>query len=743
MSSVPDFTGIALGDGTGDRAGSGSGSGSGSGEQWRTAVKEATGHDPDALVWETPEGIGVKPLYTARDLAGLDFLETVPGAAPFLRGPYPTMYATQPWTVRQYAGFSTAEESNAFYRRNLAAGQKGLSVAFDLPTHRGYDSDHPRVTGDVGMAGVAIDSILDMRQLFDGIPLDRMTVSMTMNGAVLPVLALYIVAAEEQGVPPEKLAGTIQNDILKEFMVRNTYIYPPTPSMRIISDIFAFTSRRMPRYNSISISGYHIQEAGATADLELAYTLADGLEYLRAGLGAGLDVDAFAPRLSFFWAIGMNFFMEVAKLRAARLLWAKLVKRFEPENPKSLSLRTHCQTSGWSLTAQDVFNNVTRTCVEAMAATQGHTQSLHTNALDEALALPTDFSARIARNTQLLLQQESGTCRVIDPWGGSAYVERLTHDLARRAWQHIEEVEAAGGMAKAIDAGIPKLRVEEAAARTQARIDSGRQPVVGVNKYRVATDERIDVLKVDNSSVRERQVVKLRRLRAERDEAACRAALRALTEAAGRDPGPGLEGNLLALAVDAARAKATVGEISDALEQVYGRHAGQIRTISGVYRNEAGESPAVARTRLLVSGFEEAEGRRPRILVAKMGQDGHDRGQKVIATAFADLGFDVDVGPLFQTPGEVARQAVEADVHVVGVSSLAAGHLTLVPALRAELAAEGREDIMIVVGGVIPPQDVPALKEAGAAAVFPPGTVIPDAAYDLVRTLAADLGHEL
>ncbi|QKW10009.1 methylmalonyl-CoA mutase [Streptomyces sp. NA04227] len=712
---------------------------------WQDAVRESTGKSEADLLWETPEGIGVKPLYTGEDLEGLDFLGTYPGVAPYLRGPYPTMYVNQPWTIRQYAGFSTAEESNAFYRRNLAAGQKGLSVAFDLPTHRGYDSDHPRVTGDVGMAGVAIDSIYDMRQLFDGIPLDKMSVSMTMNGAVLPVLALYIVAAEEQGVPPEKLAGTIQNDILKEFMVRNTYIYPPQPSMRIISDIFAYTSQKMPRYNSISISGYHIQEAGATADLELAYTLADGVEYLRAGMEAGLDVDAFAPRLSFFWAIGMNFFMEVAKLRAARLLWAKLVKQFEPKNVKSLSLRTHSQTSGWSLTAQDVFNNVTRTCVEAMAATQGHTQSLHTNALDEALALPTDFSARIARNTQILLQQESGTCRVIDPWGGSAYIERLTHDLARRAWQHIEEVEKAGGMAKAIDAGIPKLRVEEAAARTQARIDSGRQPVIGVNKYRVASDEQIDVLKVDNSSVRQQQIEKLRRLRAERDEAVCQDALRALTAAAeaGSQPGGGLEGNLLALAVDAARAKATVGEISDALEKVYGRHAGQIRTISGVYRDEAGTSPSVERTRKLVEAFEEAEGRRPRILVAKMGQDGHDRGQKVIATAFADLGFDVDVGPLFQTPAEVARQAVEADVHIVGVSSLAAGHLTLVPALRKELAEAGREDITIVVGGVIPPQDVETLREMGAAAVFPPGTVIPDAAYDLLTGLAAGLGHEL
>lgn len=737
---IPDFSAVEFDGPADEQARRGD-----AGAAWAAAVRDSVGKGVEDLVWDTPEGIGVKPLYTAEDLDGVDFLDTYPGVAPYLRGPYPTMYVNQPWTIRQYAGFSTAQESNAFYRRNLAAGQKGLSVAFDLPTHRGYDSDHPRVTGDVGMAGVAIDSIYDMRQLFDGIPLDRMSVSMTMNGAVLPILALYIVAAEEQGVPPEKLAGTIQNDILKEFMVRNTYIYPPQPSMRIISDIFAFTSQRMPRYNSISISGYHIQEAGATADLELAYTLADGVEYLRAGLDAGMDVDAFAPRLSFFWAIGMNFFMEIAKLRAARLLWAKLVKQFDPKNPKSLSLRTHSQTSGWSLTAQDVYNNVTRTCVEAMAATQGHTQSLHTNALDEALALPTDFSARIARNTQLLLQQESGTTRVIDPWGGSAYVEKLTHDLARRAWQHIEEVEAAGGMAKAIDAGIPKLRVEEAAARTQARIDSGRQPVIGVNKYRPesGSDEQIEVRAVDNSAVRAQQLEKLRRLRAERDETACQDALRALTAAAESGPGSGLEGNLLALAVDAARAKATVGEISDALEKVYGRHSGQIRTISGVYRDEAGPSSGVDRTRALVEKFESAEGRRPRILVAKMGQDGHDRGQKVIATAFADLGFDVDVGPLFQTPEEVARQAVEADVHIVGVSSLAAGHLTLVPALREQLAEAGREDITVVVGGVIPPQDVRTLHEAGAAAVFLPGTVIPDAAHDLVRKLAADLGHEL
>ncbi len=695
------------------------------------------GKGADALVWETPEGIGIKPVYTGEDLEGLDFLDTYPGIAPFLRGPYPAMYVTQPWTIRQYAGFSTAEESNAFYRRNLAAGQKGLSVAFDLATHRGYDSDHPRVTGDVGMAGVAIDSIYDMRQLFEGIPLDQMSVSMTMNGAVLPVLALYVVAAEEQGVAPEQLAGTIQNDILKEFMVRNTYIYPPANSMRIISDIFAYTSQHMPKYNSISISGYHMQEAGATADLELAYTLADGTEYIRAGLAAGLDIDKFAPRLSFFWAIGMNFFMEVAKLRAARLLWSKLVAQFEPKSPKSLSLRTHSQTSGWSLTAQDVYNNVVRTCVEAMAATQGHTQSLHTNALDEALALPTDFSARIARNTQLVLQQESGTTRVIDPWGGSAFVERLTYELARKAWGHIAEVEAAGGMAKAIDAGIPKLRIEEAAARTQARIDSGRQPVIGVNKYRLDTEEQIDVLKVDNAGVRAQQLAKLERLRAERDSGAVEDALRRLESAAAGN------GNLLEVAIDAARAKATVGEISGALEKVWGRHSGQIRTISGVYREEVGTGVSnVDSARQVVDEFAEAEGRRPRILVAKMGQDGHDRGQKVIATAFADLGFDVDVGPLFQTPAEVARQAIEADVHVVGVSSLAAGHLTLVPALRKELAEHGRPDIMVVVGGVIPPQDFDALYEAGAAAIFPPGTVIADAVVDLLGKLRVQLGHD-
>lgn len=692
-------------------------------------------YETDLPAWETPEGIAVKPVYGPSDVDGLDFLQTYPGIAPFLRGPYPTMYVNQPWTVRQYAGFSTAEESNAFYRRNLAAGQKGLSVAFDLATHRGYDSDHPRVAGDVGMAGVAIDSIYDMRTLFDGIPLDKMSVSMTMNGAVLPILALFVVAAEEQGVKPEQLMGTIQNDILKEFMVRNTYIYPPQPSMRIISDIFSFTSSHMPKFNSISISGYHMQEAGATADLELAYTLADGVEYLRAGREAGLDVDAFAPRLSFFWAIGMNFFMEIAKMRAARLLWAKLVNGFEPKSAKSLSLRTHCQTSGWSLTAQDVFNNVARTCVEAMAATQGHTQSLHTNALDEALALPTDFSARIARNTQLLLQQESGTTRVIDPWGGSAYVERLTNELARKAWEHITEVEKAGGMARAIDEGIPKLRIEEAAARTQARIDSGRQPVIGVNKYLVTNDEQIEVLKVDNAGVRAQQLEKLRRLREERDQSAVDSALRQLTNAAQG------HGNLLELAINAARAKATVGEISESLGKVWGRHSAQIRTITGVYRQEVGQVSNVDACREVVEAFAEQEGRRPRILVAKMGQDGHDRGQKVIATAFADLGFDVDVGPLFQTPEEVARQAVEADVHIVGVSSLAAGHLTLVPALKEELAKLERADIMIVVGGVIPPQDFDELYAAGASAIFPPGTVIADAAKDLLVKLADQLGH--
>ena len=684
--------------------------------------------------WDTPEGIPHRPFYTAEDLAGLSHLGTLPGFPPFVRGPYPTMYVQKPWTVRQYAGFSTAEDSNAFYRRNLAAGQMGLSIAFDLATHRGYDSDHPRVVGDVGMAGVAIDSILDMRLLFDGIPLDKMSVSMTMNGAVLPILALYIVAAEEQGVSPEKLTGTIQNDILKEFMVRNTYIYPPAPSMTIIADIFAFTSQRMPKFNSISISGYHMQEAGATADLELGYTLADGLEYVRTGIASGMSVDAFAPRLSFFFAIGMNFFMEVAKLRAARLLWAQLMARFSPKSSKSLALRTHCQTSGWSLTAQDVYNNVIRTCVEAMAATQGHTQSLHTNSLDEALALPTDFSARIARNTQLQLQLESGTSRPVDPWGGSYYVERLTHDLAARARTHIEEVESLGGMVKAIEAGVPKLRIEEAAARTQARIDASRQAIIGVNRFRPTSGETVPVLKVDNAAVRRTQIERLERLRRERDGAACQRALDALTACA-----EGRGGNLLELAIVAARARASVGEISMALEKVWGRHQAEIRAISGVYAGEVGESStAVATVRARTRAFLGREGRRPRILVAKMGQDGHDRGQKVIATAFADLGFDVDIGPLFQTPEETALAAVENDVHVIGASSLAAGHMTLVPALRAALAALGRPDILVVVGGVIPPDDYQALRDAGAAEIFGPGTVIAEAADALLDRLEAE-----
>jgi methylmalonyl-CoA mutase len=689
-----------------------------------------------AMPWKTPEGIAVIGAYGNGDVEGLPYVDGYPGIAPYLRGPYPTMYVTQPWTIRQYAGFSTAEDSNAFYRRNLAAGQKGLSIAFDLATHRGYDSDHPRVSGDVGMAGVAIDSIYDMRTLFAGIPLDQMSVSMTMNGAVLPVLALYIVAAEEQGVPPEKLAGTIQNDILKEFMVRNTYIYPPKPSLRIISDIFSYTSAHMPKFNSISISGYHMQEAGATADLELAYTLADGVEYVRAGLGAGLTVDRFAPRLSFFFGIGMNYFMEIAKLRAARVLWATLMKEFNPQDARSLSLRTHCQTSGWSLTAQDVFNNVTRTCIEAMAAVQGQTQSLHTNALDEALALPTDFSARIARNTQIVLQRESGTTRAIDPWGGSFYVERLTHDLAERALGHIKEVEELGGMTRAIEAGLPKLRIEEAAARTQARIDAGVQAVIGVNKYRPESEPPLDVLKVDNAAVRQMQLDKLKRLKRERDPKAMAEALASLTRGAA-----GGNANLLALAIDAARAKATVGEISLALEQEFGRHQAEIKAISGVYRREVGMTDAVERVQKLVAEFEDNEGRRPRILVAKIGQDGHDRGQKVIATAFADLGFDVDIGALFATPGEAARQAVENDVHILGISSLAAAHLTLVPELKAELEKEGRGDIMIVVGGVVPPQDYDALKKAGAEAIFPPGTVISEAAEGLLHALNKRLGH--
>jgi methylmalonyl-CoA mutase len=707
-------------------------------DAFRARAQRDTGRSADDILWLTPEQLPVKPLYTAEDLAPCDHLDTMPGIAPFVRGPYPTMYAEKPWTIRQYAGFSTAEESNAFYRRNLAAGQMGLSIAFDLATHRGYDSDHPRVLGDVGMAGVAIDSIADMRILFDGIPLDQMSVSMTMNGAVLPIMALYILAAEEQGVAPAKLSGTIQNDILKEFMVRNTYIYPPDPSMRIIGDIFAFTAKHMPKFNSISISGYHMQEAGATADIELAYTLADGVEYVRKGLASGLTIDKFAPRLSFFWAIGMNFFMEVAKLRAGRLLWAKLIKQFDPKDPRSMSLRTHSQTSGWSLTAQDPFNNVARTCIEAMASTQGHTQSLHTNALDEALALPTDFSARIARNTQLFLQQESGTTRVIDPWGGSYYVERLTHDLATRAWQHIQEVEELGGMAKAIATGLPKMRIEEAAARTQARIDSGQQVIVGVNRFKLDREAPLDVLKVDNQRVREAQVARLKELRAGRDQKACDAALEALTKAAGGE----IEANLLELALDAARKRATVGEISYALEKIWGRHVATIRSIKGVYKDTVGDDAAdILEVQKLADAFEQKEGRRPRILVAKMGQDGHDRGAKVIATAFADLGFDVDVGPLFQTPEETARQAVENDVHIIGASSLAAGHLTLVPALKSELQKLGREDIMIVVGGVIPPQDYEELYREGASAVFGPGTVISKAAKSLIDELNQRLGY--
>jgi len=704
-------------------------------------LNDAAAQDPsgDPVKWDTPEGIELDPAYTSSATEGLDFLDTLPGFAPYLRGPYPTMYVNKPWTIRQYAGYSTAEESNAFYRRNLAAGQKGLSIAFDLATHRGYDSDHERVAGDVGMAGVAIDSIYDMRTLFEGIPLEEMSVSMTMNGAVLPVLSLFIVAGEEQGVPHDQITGTIQNDILKEFMVRNTYIYPPKPSMRIVSDIIGFTSKELPRFNSISISGYHMQEAGASADLELGYTLSDGVEYVKAALDSGLEIDNFAPRLSFFWAIGMNFFMEVAKMRAGRLLWASLIKEFGPKKDKSMSLRTHCQTSGWSLAAQDAYNNVVRTCVEAMAATQGHTQSLHTNALDEALGLPSDFSARIARQTQLFLQQESGTTRVIDPWAGSYYVEYLTKQLALKALAHMKEIDEAGGMTEAIAAGIPKLRIEESAARTQARIDSGKQTVVGVNSYRPENDTLVNVLKIDNNEVRNAQLAKLERLRAERDDRAVQEALEHLTNAARSG-----EGNLLDLGIKAARAHATVGEISLALEKEYGRHAAEIRSIAGVYLQEVGvSSDSFSNTKELVQKFEAAEGRRPRVLVAKIGQDGHDRGQKVIATAFADLGFDVDIGPLFQTPEEVARQAVEADVHVVGVSTLAAGHLTLVPALRKALDDQDRKDIAIVAGGVIPPVDFEPLKAAGADLIFPPGTVIGEAAGELLDLLIEKLDLDI
>ncbi|KAF0203306.1 MAG: methylmalonyl-CoA [Bacteroidetes bacterium] len=682
---------------------------------------------PKGCNWITTEQIPVKPVFTVADLDKMEHLNYAAGIAPYLRGPYSTMYVMKPWTIRQYAGFSTAEESNAFYRRNLAAGQMGLSVAFDLATHRGYDSDHERVVGDVGKAGVAIDSILDMKILFDQIPLDKMSVSMTMNGAVLPVLAFYIVAAEEQGVSMDQLSGTIQNDILKEFMVRNTYIYPPTPSMKIIADIFEFTSKNMKKFNSISISGYHMQEAGATADIELAYTLADGLEYLRTGIQAGIPVDAFAPRLSFFWGIGMNHFMEIAKMRAARLLWAKIVKQFNPQDVKSMALRTHSQTSGWSLTEQDPFNNIARTAVEALAAALGHTQSLHTNALDEAIALPTDFSARIARNTQIYLQEETNICKVVDPWGGSYYVESLTQEIAHKAWKLIEEVEQLGGMAKAIETGIPKMRIEEAAARKQARIDSSRDTIVGVNKYRLAKEDPIDTLEVDNTAVREAQLRRLAALRANRNNEEVQLALDALTRSA--ETG---EGNLLALAIDAARKRASLGEISMALEKVYGRYKAVIRSISGVYSSESANDDSFKKACELADKFAALDGRRPRIMIAKMGQDGHDRGAKVVATGYADIGFDVDIGPLFQTPAEAARQAVENDVHVLGVSSLAAGHKTLVPQVIEELKKLGREDIMVIVGGVIPAQDYDFLYKAGAMAIFGPGTVIPDAAIKML-----------
>ena len=680
--------------------------------------------------WITPEKIPVKPVYGQDDLEEMEHLDYAAGLPPFLRGPYSTMYVMNPWTIRQYAGFSTAEESNAFYRRNLAAGQEGLSVAFDLATHRGYDSDHKRVEGDVGKAGVAIDSILDMKILFDHIPLDKMSVSMTMNGAVLPVLAFYIVAAEEQGVPMKCLTGTIQNDILKEFMVRNTYIYPPLPSMKIIADIFEYTAKNMPKFNSISISGYHMQEAGATADIELAYTLADGLEYLRAGINAGMDIDSFAPRLSFFWAVGMNHFMEIAKMRAARLLWAKIVMQFNPKNPKSMALRTHCQTSGWSLTEQDPFNNVTRTCVEALAAALGHTQSLHTNSLDEAIALPTDFSARIARNTQLYLQEETNICKSLDPWAGSYYLEFLTHEIAHKAWTLIGEVEALGGMAKAIETGVPKMRIEEASARKQARIDSGKDKIISVNVFRLEKEDPIEILEVDNSAVRESQIIRLQKLKKERNQDEVQKALDALTVSA--ETG---EGNLLALSIDAARKRATLGEISFALEKVYGRYKAVIRSISGIYSSESGDSENFKKARELADKFSAMEGRRPRIMIAKMGQDGHDRGAKVVATGYADIGFDVDIGPLFQTPAEAAKQAVENDVHILGVSSLAAGHKTLVPQVIEELKKLGREDILVIVGGVIPPQDYDFLYQSGAAAIFGPGTVISDAATKLLEIL--------
>ena len=704
-------------------------------DQWRAKFEAETGRSLEEWAYKTLEQIELHPLYTQADLGACEYLDSMPGIPPYLRGPYGSMFVSRPWTVRQYAGFSTAEESNAFYRRNIAAGQQGLSVAFDLPTHRGYDSDHPRAFADVGKAGVAVDSIMDMKVLFDSIPLDRISVSMTMNGAVLPILAFYIVAAEEQGVKLEQLSGTIQNDILKEYMVRNTYIYPPTPSMRIIADIFSFTSKNMPKFNSISISGYHMQEAGATADLEMAYTLADGLDYVRTGLKAGIDIDAFAPRLSFFWAQGKNFFMEIAKMRAARALWAKLIKQFNPKNPKSMALRTHSQTSGWSLTEQDPFNNVVRTCVEAMAAALGHTQSLHTNSLDEAIALPTDFSARIARNTQLFLQEETGICKVIDPWAGSFFVEALTQAIMKRGWTHIQEVEALGGMTKAIETGLPKLRIEEAAARRQAHIDSGKETILGVNTLRLEKEEKLEVREVDNTAVRDSQIQRLHQLKAERDNAKVQSALDAITEAAQNG-----QGNLLALAIDAARARATLGEISFAMEKIFNRHKAVIRSVSGVYQSEFGQNPQTEQVRHLTDQFAEKHGRRPRILIAKMGQDGHDRGAKVVATAYADLGFDVDIGPLFQQPDEAARMAAENDVHVVGISSLAGGHKTLLVQLGEELKKIGRQDIMVVVGGVIPAQDYDFLMKNGADAVFGPGTFIPDAAKEVLTQLNNRLG---
>ena len=727
MSLNPDFTKINLKSETKQE----------SFKEWKERIEAISGKSFKDLYQMTMEQIPLKPLYNKDDLVGMNHLHYVAGIPPFLRGPYPTMYVTRPWTVRQYAGFSTAEESNAFYRRNLAAGQKGLSIAFDLATHRGYDSDHPRVVGDVGKAGVAVDSILDMEILFSGIPLDKMSVSMTMNGAVLPVLAFYIVAAEEQGVKQEVLSGTIQNDILKEFMVRNTYIYPPAASMRIIGDIFSYTSQYMPKFNSISISGYHMQEAGATADIELGYTLADGLEYIRTGVNAGLDVDAFAPRLSFFWAMGKNYFMEVAKMRAGRLLWAKIIKQFNPQKTKSMALRTHSQTSGWSLTEQDPFNNVVRTCIEAMAAALGHTQSLHTNALDEAIALPTDFSARIARNTQLYLQDETKICKVLDPWGGSYYVEALTQELVKSAWGHIQEVEKLGGMAKAIETGLPKMRIEEAAARRQAHIDSAKEMIVGVNKYRLDKEDPLDILDVDNVAVRQAQIRRLEKLRANRDNETVQSCLAAITKSV--ETG---EGNLLDLAIKATRARASLGEISDAVEKVSGRHKAVIRSISGVYSSEFADEDEIKRVRSMTDEFEEQEGRRPRIMIAKMGQDGHDRGAKVISTAFADLGFDVDIGPLFQTPEETAQDAVDNDVHVVGMSSLAAGHKTLLPQLVEELKKRGREDIMVVIGGVIPAQDYEFLRQHGAAAIFGPGTIIPIAAGKVLEELKIRLNWD-